>query len=146
MSAEEEKLVWKGRSHQIVNFGPLVVSLLLIILICVASYFWSGWLGFATVIPLFYAGWLSLGTKLMVFEFTSERMRIYEGILNQKINEVELYRVKATLSSTGYGNVASRCIDDDLSNLCHSREHETAPWLSVEISSALVIISPGLDP
>ena len=32
----------------------------------------------------------------MVFEFTSERLRIYEGILNQEINEVELYRVKDT--------------------------------------------------
>ncbi|MDB4360771.1 PH domain-containing protein, partial [Akkermansiaceae bacterium] len=58
--------------------------------------FWSGWLGFAALVPLFYAGWLWLGTKLMVFEFTSERMRIYEGILNQEINEVELYRVKDT--------------------------------------------------
>jgi uncharacterized membrane protein YdbT with pleckstrin-like domain len=33
---------------------------------------------------------------LKVFELTSERIRIYEGILNQKINEVELYRVKDT--------------------------------------------------
>ena len=96
MSAEEEKIVWKGRSHQIVNFWPLVASLLVIILICVASYFWSGWLGFAALVPFFYAGWLWLGTKLMVFEFTSERLRIYEGILNQEINEVELYRVKDT--------------------------------------------------
>ncbi|MBT6398369.1 MAG: PH domain-containing protein [Verrucomicrobia bacterium] len=61
-----------------------------------ASYFWSGWLGFLALVPFFYAGWLCLGTKLMVFEFTSERLRIYEGILNQKINEVELYRVKDT--------------------------------------------------
>ena len=32
----------------------------------------------------------------MVFELTTERIRIYEGILNQDINEVELYRVKDT--------------------------------------------------
>ncbi len=76
MSAEEEKTVWKGRSHQIVNFCPLVGLLLIIILICVASYFWSGWFGFLAVIPLSYSGWLWLGTKLMVFEFTTERIRI----------------------------------------------------------------------
>ena len=96
MPAEEENIVWKGRSHQIVNFWPLVASLLLIILICVAAYSWSGWIAIAAVIPIVYGGWLWLGTKLMVFEITSERMRIYEGILNQEINEVELYRVKDT--------------------------------------------------
>ena len=131
MSAEEEKLVWKGRSHQIVNFGPLVVSLLLIILICVSSYFWSAWLGFATIIPLFYAGWLWLGTKLMVFEFTSERMRIYEGILNQKINEVELYRVKDTrlerplwLRISGLSNIILQTLDRSLPevNICAVRD------------------------
>lgn len=96
MPDEEENVVWKGRSHQIVNIWPLLISLLLIILILVGAYYWSKWLAIAALIPLVYAGWIWLGTKLMVFEFTSERMRIYEGILNQEINEVELYRVKDT--------------------------------------------------
>ena len=98
MSTEEENVVWKGRSHQIVNFWPLLGALLVALLI-----FWvafgtdlPGWLGFLALVPLVYAAWLYLGTKLMVYEFTSERMRIYEGILNQEINEVELYRVKDT--------------------------------------------------
>jgi uncharacterized membrane protein YdbT with pleckstrin-like domain len=121
MSAEEEKIVWKGRSHQIVNFCPLVGSLLIIILICVASYFWSGWFCFLAVIPLSYSGWLWLGTKLMVFELTSERIRIYEGILNQQINEVELYRVKDTrivkplwLRAFGLSNVVLQTSDRSL--------------------------------
>ena len=96
MPNEEENVVWKGRSHQIVNFWPLVSSLLLIVLILVGASAWTKWLALLAIVPFVYGGWLWLGTKLMVFEITSERMRIYEGILNQEINEVELYRVKDT--------------------------------------------------
>jgi len=98
MSTEEENVVWKGRSHQIVNFWPLPTSLLIAIVILWVAFGTDlpNWLGFLALVPLAYAGWLFLGTKLMVYEFTSERMRIYEGILNQDINEVELYRVKDT--------------------------------------------------
>lgn len=96
MLLEEENVVWKGRSHQIVNFWPLMTSLLMVVLILLGAYAWAGWLAWLAIVPLLYGGWLFLGTKLMVYEFTSERMRIYEGILNQEINEVELYRVKDT--------------------------------------------------
>ncbi|MEN8784609.1 MAG: PH domain-containing protein [Akkermansiaceae bacterium] len=96
MPTVEENIVWKGRSHQIVNFWPLVASILLIMLILVAAFSWSMWIALASIVPFVYGGWRWLGTKLMVFEVTSERMRVYEGILNQEINEVELYRVKDT--------------------------------------------------
>lgn len=91
----QENIVWKGRSSQIVNFWPLVIS-------CLVAAFFIG-LSFlflplilGIILPLIYGGWLWLGTRCRVFEFTSERLRIYEGILNQEINEVELYRVKDT--------------------------------------------------
>jgi membrane protein YdbS with pleckstrin-like domain len=98
MSIEEENVVWKGRSHQIVNFWPLVIALLLTLAILWIALGTDlpGWIALLAIVPLAYAGWLFLGTKLMVYEFTSERMRIYEGILNQSIDEVELYRVKDT--------------------------------------------------
>lgn len=86
-----------GRSSQIVNFWPylLILSLaaVLIYLVVSTGLVWLSLLG----LPLVgYAVWLWLGTRLQVFEFTTERIRIYEGILNQEINEVELYRVKDT--------------------------------------------------
>lgn len=96
MPTEEENIVWKGRSHQIVNFWPLAASLLLLVLILIGAFAWKGWLAWASLAPLAYGGWLWLGTKLTVFELTTERIRIYEGILNQKIDEIELYRVKDT--------------------------------------------------
>lgn len=96
MASEEENIVWKGRSHQIVNFWPLTASILLLVLFLIGAFTWQGWLAWGALVPLAYGGWLFLGTKLKVFELTSERIRIYDGILNQKINEVELYRVKDT--------------------------------------------------
>ena len=98
MSTEEENVVWKGRSHQIVNLWPLVAALLLTLAILwiVLGTNLPMWVGLLALVPLAYGCWLYLGTKLMVYEFTSERLRIYEGVLNQEINEVELYRVKDT--------------------------------------------------
>jgi len=86
MSNEEENVVWKGRSHQVVNFWPLLIALIVAIGIFVGAYFSSFWLALVGILPLAYAGWLWLGTKMMVFELTSERIRIHEGILNQQIN------------------------------------------------------------
>ena len=99
MSTTEENVVWKGRSHQIVNIWPLVIALLLTLAILWATFGVEkipGWVSLLALVPLAYGGWLYLGTKLMIYEFTSERMRVYEGVLNQEINEVELYRVKDT--------------------------------------------------
>ena len=96
MPTEEESVVWKGRSHQIVNVWSFAGSLLLMVFILIAANAWAPWFALLAIVPLLYSVWLWLVTKLMVFEFTSERIRIYEGVLNQKINEVELYRVKDT--------------------------------------------------
>ncbi|MDA7888286.1 PH domain-containing protein [Akkermansiaceae bacterium] len=94
--SSEENVVWKGRSSQIVNFWPLVISLLIVIGLIVGAFNSSGWLAVGAVLPAGYGGWIWLQTKCKVFEFTSERIRIYEGVFNQEINEVELYRVKDT--------------------------------------------------
>lgn len=38
--------------------------------------------------------WKYLEVRVRVYELTVERLRIYEGVLNQSIDELELYRVK----------------------------------------------------
>ncbi|MGJ8695627.1 MAG: PH domain-containing protein [Verrucomicrobiaceae bacterium] len=91
----EESVVWKGRSSQIVNFWPFVFSGL-VALAFIALAFANPFFLIGILLPAAYAGWLWLSTKCRIFEFTSERMRLYEGVLNQEINEVELYRVKDT--------------------------------------------------
>ena len=94
--SNEENVVWKGRSSQIVNFWPLVISLLIAIAFIVGALYSWGWVALGAFIPLGYGTWIWLQTKCKVFEFTSERIRIYKGVFNQEIDEVELYRVKDT--------------------------------------------------
>ena len=93
--SDEENVVWKGQSSQLINFWPFLISLL------VAAAFLGGALlspliAIGAILPLAYAFWVWLSTRCRVYELTNERMRVYEGVLNQEINEVELYRVKDT--------------------------------------------------
>lgn len=94
--SSEENVVWKGRSNQVVNFWPLVTGVLIAIALIVGAFYSSGWVAAGAIIPLVYCGWIWLQTKCKVFELTSERIRIYQGVFNQDIDEVELYRVKDT--------------------------------------------------
>jgi uncharacterized membrane protein YdbT with pleckstrin-like domain len=49
--------------------------------------------------PLLWMGWNFLTVRCRVYELTDQRLRMYEGVLNQKIDELELYRVKDTTMS-----------------------------------------------
>lgn len=46
------------------------------------------------MIPLGYAVWKYLTVKCRVFELTNERLRVTSGVINQTVDEIELYRVK----------------------------------------------------
>ena len=48
------------------------------------------------LLPLGYMVWKWLVVRCRTYELTTQRMRMYEGVLNQDIDEVELYRVKDT--------------------------------------------------
>jgi uncharacterized membrane protein YdbT with pleckstrin-like domain len=74
----EEKIIWRGPSSQVVNLKIFVVCALL----C--------WL----IVPIFVAVVRWLKVKCHIFEITTERIRISEGVLSKKTEEVELYRVK----------------------------------------------------
>jgi uncharacterized membrane protein YdbT with pleckstrin-like domain len=52
----------------------------------------------AVAIPIFYAIWRYLKIRCETYELTSERIRVSRGVINQHIDEVELYRVKDTLT------------------------------------------------
>jgi uncharacterized membrane protein YdbT with pleckstrin-like domain len=65
-------LVWKGRPSQLTN---ILVYLFL---------FWT------IAIPLYRY----LKTRFTIFELTSDRFRSKIGILSQKVDELELYRVR----------------------------------------------------
>ena len=50
----------------------------------------------ALVAPLLFAVWKFLVVRTRVYELTCERLRITSGVINQHIDEIELYRVKDT--------------------------------------------------
>jgi uncharacterized membrane protein YdbT with pleckstrin-like domain len=73
-----EEILWKGNASQVKNFS--------IFLICGLTCF--------LIVPIFIALWKYLQIRCKVYELTSERLRISEGIFSKKIEELELYRVK----------------------------------------------------
>ncbi|SHJ30728.1 membrane protein YdbS, contains bPH2 (pleckstrin homology) domain [Rubritalea squalenifaciens DSM 18772] len=89
-----ENAIWKGRPSQWVNFMVFAICGLVVVgaAIC-AVWLWS-WLWLLILPAVSWASWKYLEVRFRVYELTSERLRIYEGVLNQTIDELELYRVK----------------------------------------------------
>ena len=48
------------------------------------------------VVPLFLAAWRFLETRSERYEVTTERIRVRRGVLNRRLEELELYRVRDT--------------------------------------------------
>lgn len=93
-----EETLWKGRPAQIINIWKFILAFLLAVAIGVcAIVFDLGPLWFALLIPLAWAAWIYVVVRCRVYELTSERLRLYNGVLNQRIDEIELYRVKDTV-------------------------------------------------
>jgi len=73
-----EEIVWRGSSSQWKNFGVYILS----VLFC--------WL----IVPIFMALVRYLQTKNKIYELTTERLKITEGVFSKVTDTLELYRVK----------------------------------------------------
>ena len=73
-----EEIVWRGPSSQWKNFGLYVLCGLF----C--------WL----IVPIFIAVARYLQTKNKIYELTTERLKITEGVFSKVTDTLELYRVK----------------------------------------------------
>lgn len=96
----EENTLWKGSPSQWLNIGPFTGALVVSLGIVVAAVLSGPLLPLvlcALLLPLIYVIWKYLLVRTQVFELTSERLRITRGVINQKVDEIELYRVKDTL-------------------------------------------------
>jgi uncharacterized membrane protein YdbT with pleckstrin-like domain len=74
----EEKLIWSGTPSQVINIPAFI--------------FWG--LLFWLVVPLFVILWQWLVVKMTKYELTTERFRTRTGVINKKMDELELYRVR----------------------------------------------------
>jgi uncharacterized membrane protein YdbT with pleckstrin-like domain len=96
MTEEIETPLWKGTPSQWLNIGPFSLGLLLSAGIAVGGIFFPP--AFAgLILPLIWMIWRFLVIRCEIFELTSQRLRISHGVFNQKIDEIELYRIKDVL-------------------------------------------------
>jgi uncharacterized membrane protein YdbT with pleckstrin-like domain len=93
----EETSLWKGSPSQWLNLWVYVIAGLLIIAIGVAGFFTAGLALIGLILPLAWILWRYLSVRCRTFELTTERLKITEGVINQHLDEVELYRVKDVL-------------------------------------------------
>lgn len=96
VSNDDESTVWKGGPSQVVNL-PVFSACLLMAIACLVvgdNLHWSISLG--ALVAGAIVGWKWLVVRCRKYEITTQRLRLFEGVLNQDIDEVELYRVKDT--------------------------------------------------
>ncbi|MGQ0834818.1 MAG: PH domain-containing protein [Gammaproteobacteria bacterium] len=74
----DERTVWTGTPSQVINLGVFIVCGLL---------FWL-------IVPLFIIVWKWLVTWSTRYELTTERLKTRVGVINKKMDELELYRVR----------------------------------------------------
>jgi len=74
----EEQLIWRGHSSAVVHFGTF--------LLC-GFFFWL-------VIPIFIGLWKYIQNRCRIYEITTERIKVTQGVFSRNTEEVELYRVR----------------------------------------------------
>jgi len=119
----EEKSLWKGSPSQWLNLGPFSAALVAAAGILIGSVFFPP-AAIAVVLPAGYLISRYLVVRTQIFELTSERLRVTRGIFNQKIDEIELYRVKDSvmirpwwMRLTGLASIVLETSDRSMPNL-----------------------------
>lgn len=74
----DERTVWTGTPSQVINLPVFIVCGLL---------FWL-------IVPLFIIVWKWLVTWSTRYDLTTERLKTRVGVINKKMDELELYRVR----------------------------------------------------
>ncbi len=88
-----EQTVWTGTPSQITNFWIFLAMGIVAVVIVALAMMVIVELVFI-VVPLAVILWRWLVVKNTQYELTTERLKTREGVLNRKIDELELYRVK----------------------------------------------------
>lgn len=89
-----ETTLWKGHTSQWVHFWYYLFCIVLAISCVIGAIFTGGIAGLGILIPviMWAARWWV--TKTCTYELTTQRLRMSSGILDRKVEELELYRVK----------------------------------------------------
>ncbi len=97
----EEKTLWKGPSSVVVILGVFLVCVLAFWLdVALLVVFWGA--GSAVrilllcllVVPVAIALWKYVQNRCRSYEVTNQRIKVTQGVLSVRCDELELYRVK----------------------------------------------------
>ncbi len=92
----EETLLWKGSPSQWTNFGTYFVCVLLVaadvVIYKMTSYGPIVFVGLLVPVFLAFSRWSA--TRSNIYEITTERIRVSQGMLSRTTTEMELYRVR----------------------------------------------------
>ena len=77
-----EKIIWQGNASLISNFGSFIIGIILTLTVVGA------------IVGIPYIIWTYLVIKNKKYELTQERLILKSGVLNKKIEELELFRVR----------------------------------------------------
>jgi uncharacterized membrane protein YdbT with pleckstrin-like domain len=119
----DESALWKGSSSQWLNLGPFCGALVVVAASIIGGIFFPP--AFLLLpLPLAYMLWRFLVVRTRVYELTSQRIRVTSGVINQTIDEIELYRVKDTqmfrtwwMRLTGLASISLETSDRTMRNL-----------------------------
>jgi membrane protein YdbS with pleckstrin-like domain len=99
-----EETVWRGSVSQWKNFGFFVLQVLLVAAIVILFMMgqrqsaevgnFAPYILILLAVPIFIAGKRYLQTKYKVYELTSERLKMSDGVFSKVTDTLELYRVK----------------------------------------------------
>lgn len=96
----EERSLWKGSPSQWLNLGKHSVAIVIGLGIGIGALFAGPFVPLVLLtllFPLVWALWNYLKVRCQSFELTTERLKITQGVINQHLDEIELYRVKDIL-------------------------------------------------
>ena len=89
-----ETNVWTGTPSQWVGFATYFWCVLLAIVFAVAAVLLHRYFWFGLLLPLLIALAKFLRIKATRYELTSQRLKIYTGIVDRKEVEIELFRLR----------------------------------------------------
>jgi uncharacterized membrane protein YdbT with pleckstrin-like domain len=109
---ESEAALWSGHTSQWVHFWYYLLCVVLAAAAVAGIPFTAGLSAIGLVLPIAIFAIVWWTNRATSYELTSQRLKIRHGILNRRLDEIELYRVKdyvmeqpLLLRMLGLGNI-----------------------------------------
>mgnify|MGYP003430471167 CR=1 FL=1 len=90
---QQEKNIWEDNPSHVSMVGGYFISVALVLALGLLNHFFNLPLYFL-VMPFFLLIWCYLVIKCSKYTLTSQRLKYTYGVLNQKEDQMELYRIK----------------------------------------------------